>query len=70
MSKTKKRSPKPAPAGTVVQNCTFQTMPESDAATEKRAEAVKELAIALGKAADALRGAANNVTGLTIKGDV
>jgi hypothetical protein len=59
---------KAAAPGTIVQNCHFITQPESDAATEKRAEAVKELAIALGKAADALRGAASNVTGLTIKG--
>ena len=56
------------PAGYIVQNCIFHTHPESADQIDKRAEAVKELAIALGKAADALRGAANNVSGLTIKG--
>ena len=37
-----------------ITNCVFNTQPETVVALEKRADAVKELAIALGKAADAL----------------
>jgi hypothetical protein len=62
MTKTKKQ------AQFVVKNCTFHTTPELDQVAIAKAEAVKELAMALGKAADVLRGAASDVTGLKITG--
>lgn len=62
-------------AGTHLKNITITVQPESDAATERRAEAVKSLAgalqanaEALGSAAEALRGPANETTGIKIEG--
>lgn len=49
---------------TVIQGNTFEIASESALAMEKRAEVAKELAVALGKIADALKGPTH--TGLTI----
>ena len=55
------------PARLVIQNCTF--IVDQNPQAEKRAEAVKELAIALGKAADALLGPINTAPMLTVNQD-
>jgi hypothetical protein len=61
--------------GATLQNISIVVQPESDLATEKRAEAVKALAgaiqanaDALSRAADALRGPANETTGIRVEG--
>jgi hypothetical protein len=51
----------------VIQNCTFHGAQPSSEADIKRSEAVKAIADALSKAAEALVGPANNI-GLMIKG--
>ena len=56
------------PAQFTVQNCTFHGAQQSSEADIKRSEAVKAIADALGKAADALSGPQGNV-GLMIKSD-
>jgi len=70
----KKKTEKVLQSGTSISHCNIRVMPESDAATEKRAEAVKALAAsiqanaeAISRVADALRGPANETTGIRVE---
>jgi hypothetical protein len=61
-----KKKPEQKPAQTVIQNCIFHGAEQSSEADIKRSEAIKALAEAMGKMADALKGPTGNV-GLMIK---
>lgn len=65
MAKKTKKQPQ-APA-TVIQNCTFTVMPEAKEAVVERAAAIKAVAEAFAKVADALKAGTNSSPLIEIK---
>lgn len=55
-AKKSKKNPNKKPTTFTIENCTFHGVQESSEAEQRRIEAVKALADALGKAAEALLG--------------
>lgn len=60
----KKQAPPPA---TVIQNCNFTVMPEATEAVVERAAAIKAMAEAFSRVADALKAGTNSAPIIEIK---
>lgn len=61
------KKPKQQPPQTVIQNCNFTVMPESTEAVVERASAIKAMAEAFSKVADALKAGTNSAPIIEIK---